>query len=252
MILSEIGEASQDLSVDVAQPAPNGSRSKPRFSGRARGTATSVSPFGPDVQKYWDRRYEYFSKFDEGIQIDREGLFSVMPEDAALALAERLNVSTIVDGFAGVGGSAIGFVRAGMSVTSIDIDADRLMMAANNGTVYGLRDRIAFVHGDFVEAALGIDAEAVHLDPPWGGPSYITKDSFDLADFRPDGNVLLVVSLARFDVVALRIPRNFSPNRLAELSQVCTVHDDYARGRLISRTMIFDRRVKGAVRHLGI
>jgi trimethylguanosine synthase len=210
-----------------------------------RDAATAASPFGADVQKYWDRRYEYFSRFDEGIQIDREGLFSVTPEDTALALAERLNVSTIVDGFAGVGGSAIGFARAGMSVTSIDTDAERLAMAANNATVYGVRDRIVFVRGDFIETAMGIEAEAVHLDPPWGGPSYITKDVFDLADFQPDGNVLLVVSLARFDVVALRIPRNFSPDRLAELSQVCTVHDDYSHGRLISRTMIFDRRGKG-------
>jgi hypothetical protein len=34
-------------------------------------------PFGEHLQKYWNKRYLYFSRFDDGIEIDAEGLYSV-------------------------------------------------------------------------------------------------------------------------------------------------------------------------------
>ncbi len=65
-------------------------------------------PFGSDLQKYWDRRYEYFSRFDDGIQIDAEGLYSVVPEQVAATQASYVHGASVLDAFAGVGGTPLG------------------------------------------------------------------------------------------------------------------------------------------------
>jgi 23S rRNA G2445 N2-methylase RlmL len=47
-------------------------------------------------------------------------------------------------------------------------------MAEQNASVYGVRDKIRFVHGDAFELSKSVVADAVFVSPPWGGP-------------RPDG-----------------------------------------------------------------
>ena len=61
----------------------------------------------PELKKYWFQRYRLFSKFDQGIWMDREGWFSATPEKIAAHIAERCRCELIVDGFCGVGGNAI-------------------------------------------------------------------------------------------------------------------------------------------------
>jgi len=43
-----------------------------------------------DIQKFFRSRYFLFSKFDRGIQIDKEGWYSVTPEPFAKYLASRV------------------------------------------------------------------------------------------------------------------------------------------------------------------
>lgn len=61
----------------------------------------------PELQKYWNQRFRLFSKFDEGIKLDRESWFSVTPEAIAKHIAERCQCDLIVDAFCGVGGNTI-------------------------------------------------------------------------------------------------------------------------------------------------
>ncbi|KAF0128079.1 MAG: hypothetical protein FD148_1881 [Methylocystaceae bacterium] len=69
---------------------------------------TSINnPFGEGAQKYWDRRYDLFSKWDEGIKTDEVGLFSVKPERFALEVGKLLTGHAVLDAFCGIGGSAI-------------------------------------------------------------------------------------------------------------------------------------------------
>lgn len=62
-----------------------------------------------DVVKYWLRRYSLFSRFDDGIKLDEEGLFSVTPEEIAKHQAAHCGSGTVIDAFTGVGGNAIQF-----------------------------------------------------------------------------------------------------------------------------------------------
>lgn len=76
--------------------------------GREDGQAAIISPL---LQKYWFQRYNLFSRYDEGIELDEEGWYSVTPEDIAIKQAEKCRGRTVIDCFAGVGGNAIQFAR---------------------------------------------------------------------------------------------------------------------------------------------
>jgi trimethylguanosine synthase len=177
--------------------------------------------------------------FDRGVQTDAEGLYSVTPEAVGLATARLVDGARVLDGFAGIGGSAIAFARTGKSVIAVDNNRDRLKMAEHNATIYGVNEAITFVHGDFFDVAGALEADTVNLDPPWGGPDYKRLDRFRLADFQPDGRELLRFVLPRFKQVLLRVPLNFDVSELTEFGHDYEVYDDLSRGRAISRTVVF-------------
>ena len=84
-------------------------------------------------EKYWAQRYRFFSRFDEGVLLDKSkqtpqriqtqsshmflisfntaGWFSVTPEAIARHTAERCRCAVVVDAFCGIGGNAIQYVH---------------------------------------------------------------------------------------------------------------------------------------------
>ncbi|KAM3605361.1 uncharacterized protein V6R79_024457 [Siganus canaliculatus] len=147
----------------------------------------------PELAKYWAQRYRLFSRFDEGIRLDREGWFSVTPERIAEHIAIKVQQSfpdseLVIDAFCGVGGNAIQFAVTGKRVLAIDIDPVRLDLARHNAAVYGVADRIDFVQGNFLHLAPRLRADVVFLAPPWGGPDYLTAEVFNIKTMmEPDG-----------------------------------------------------------------
>ncbi len=150
------------------------------------------NPHDPTVvhDKYWAQKRRLFKKFDEGIQLDGEGWYSVTPEVVADHVASRFadafdqlmscqdgNTTVrgspctnrrrggrkqkpkmpmvILDAFCGCGGNAIAFGKLPSSVVSlivcIDVDRTKLRMAANNASVYRIHpSRIVFVEANSV------------------------------------------------------------------------------------------------------
>jgi trimethylguanosine synthase len=198
-----------------------------------------VEPLSEDLNKHWLRRYEYFTRFDEGIQIDAEGLYSVVPEQTALEQAKLVKGGSVLDAFTGVGGNAIGFARYGKHVIAADHNERRLSMAVNNARVYGVDDSIEFHLCDALISLQEFQADAVYLDPPWGGLNYKDRGVFRLSDFQPSGHTLLRVAFRRFREILLRVPRTFSLEECDQLDREFSVHDDLSNGRLISRTVYF-------------
>ncbi len=61
----------------------------------------------PDM-KFWNQRYYYFSRFDEGIMMDYESWYSVTPEELAIYTAKICGPNAVVvDAFCGPGGNVI-------------------------------------------------------------------------------------------------------------------------------------------------
>ncbi|NWX84640.1 TGS1 synthase, partial [Nothoprocta pentlandii] len=178
----------------------------------------------PELAKYWAQRYRLFSRFDEGIKLDREGWFSVTPEKIAEHIAVRVSQSfdcdVIVDAFCGVGGNAIQFALTSKKVIAIDIDPEKLSLARNNAQVYGVAERIEFRCGDFMVLAAELQADVVFLSPPWGGPDYATAEIFDIQTMIcPDGYPLVsLLSKKITNNIVYFLPRNADIDQVASLA----------------------------------
>lgn len=196
-----------------------------------------------NLHKYWLQRYSYFSKLDEGILIDREGWYSVTPEVIASHIASWVpRKATVLDGFCGVAGNSIAFARRGCRVTAVELDRSRLRLAINNSRVY--HTCIKFVHGDYCQQVLNSTYDVVFLSPPWGGPSYQSKDVFRLADIQltsdgqtVDGFEIFRLARAASPNVIYFLPRNTSILDIASLAPKFYLEQHWLDGKFKAITV---------------
>nr|XP_032836825.1 trimethylguanosine synthase isoform X1 [Petromyzon marinus]XP_032836833.1 trimethylguanosine synthase isoform X1 [Petromyzon marinus] len=173
----------------------------------------------PELRKYWAQRYRLFSRFDEGIRLDREGWFSVTPERIAEHIAQRCQCDLIVDAFCGVGGNAIQFAFTCERVIAVDIDPEKVALARHNARVYGVDDRIEFIVGDFLALAPHLRADVVFLSPPWGGPTYLDAHAYDLDSMMtPGGFEIFRLAQQITPNIAFFLPRNADVDQLTSLA----------------------------------
>lgn len=183
-------------------------------------------PRAAKLLKYYNQRYNLFSRFDDGIQMDDESWYSVTPENIAKHIAERVISSLgsghhlIVDGFCGVGGNLIQFANYSplVRVIGCDIDANRIKMAKHNAKLYGVQDQCDFILGNFLDimkCLKGQRVDAVFLSPPWGGCEYLEKDKYSLTNMRPNG-FTLIHSIRKniTNNIAFLMPRNIDQKEL--------------------------------------
>jgi trimethylguanosine synthase len=124
---------------------------------------TNPYPKTQVADKYWAQRRRLFSRFDDGIQLDKEGWFSVTPEAIANHIAKRVVEETspqtssegiiVLDSFCGCGGNAIAFARRPevSLVVCVDTDLSKLEMAAKNASVYNIdSEKLLFVHDNAI------------------------------------------------------------------------------------------------------
>lgn len=188
------------------------------------------------LHKYYQQRYDYFSRFDEGIQIDDEGWYSVTPESIAKHTANELHAiantnddekeeMVVVDAFCGVGGNSIQFAQVFDRVIAIDLSPTRLEMAKHNAEIYGVADKIEFILGDAFEVLKSLqkntEISAIFLSPPWGGPEYVSKPVFcpksDLFDGR--GSELFQLATSLTPNCVLFLPRQSNIYAVAQMIQ---------------------------------
>ncbi|KAI8067808.1 RNA cap guanine-N2 methyltransferase-domain-containing protein [Gongronella butleri] len=196
-----------------------------------------------DMVKYFHQRYAYFTKYDQGILMDKEGWFSVTPEAMAKHVAERCSTDVIIDAFCGCGGNAIQFARTCHRVIAIDIDPIKLHCARHNAKIYGVDDRIEFIQGSFYDLAPMLKADVVFLSPPWGGPTYLHEEEYNLKTMMP-GNGMEIVRLAQAITpnVVFFAPKNTNPNQLALLAgpgNTCEIECNSIRQALKGLTVYY-------------
>ncbi|MCB9680231.1 MAG: class I SAM-dependent methyltransferase [Alphaproteobacteria bacterium] len=192
--LRGLGFAGQPLVVDVHPRLP-------RAAVRAARTADAV------------RRRTTTPGFTRpGTRLDDEGRWSLTPEVQALALgrqAARLGERVhVLDVTAGCGGNAIGFARAGCTVTAIERDPGRAALCRHNVSVYGVADRVAVHVGDAIHAAAHHDATVLFVDPPWGTDWSRQGCTLDDVPLLAD---VLAASAGRFAHVWAKVPPSFDP-----------------------------------------
>ncbi|XP_044074320.1 trimethylguanosine synthase [Siniperca chuatsi] len=219
-LLSDAPEGNSELSMKDGKKPKKKKKSK-----RARKQQVPAEMAAePELAKYWAQRYRLFSRFDEGIRLDREGWFSVTPERIAEHIALRVEHSfsdsqLVIDAFCGVGGNAIQFALTGKRVLAIDIDPVRLDLARHNAMVYRVADRIEFLQGDFLQLAPHLRGDVVFLSPPWGGPDYLTAEVFDIKTMmEPDGFEIFRLATLISENIVYFLPRNADMDQIASLA----------------------------------
>ena len=91
------------------------------------------------IEKYFARRTFFFSKFEQGIQLDQESWYSVIPEPVSYHLEKRLkqaNIKKVFEPFCGVGGIAIHIADKFEEYIINDIDRKKIKMLRHNLKVY--------------------------------------------------------------------------------------------------------------------
>ncbi|GER42701.1 S-adenosyl-L-methionine-dependentmethyltransferases superfamily protein [Striga asiatica] len=201
----------------------------------------------PLVKKYWFQRYNLFSRYDEGVKLDEEGWFSVTPEEIAAGQARRCaGAGVVIDAFAGVGGNAIQFAKVCRRVVAVEIDPNKVALAIHNAKIYGVRDNIDFIVGDFFQLAPSLEGDVVFLSPPWGGPSYKANETFTLDLLKPkDGYSLFQVAQAITPNIIMFLPRTTDVLQARELSWLSSpplnieIEENFVRGRSKGITVYF-------------
>lgn len=195
------------------------------------------------VKKYYSQRHRLFHRYDEGIILDEESWYSVTPEKIAAHIATRFRgKSVVMELFGGAGGNSIQFALAGAYVIAVEISEEKIAMAANNASVYGVKDYIEFIQAD-VYTFLPILAtqqqkhiiEGIFLSPPWGGPGYKDRQSFDVVVFAELVKLIKKVS----GNIAILLPRNSDTESIRKYFGRCEVERNYLSGKVKTLTVYF-------------
>lgn len=153
------------------------------------------------VKKFWRKRYDLFSRFDDGVYMLLELWYSVTPEHVAKFTAklayELVGGGTVMDVCCGGGGNTIQFARYFDRVIAVDINPVNITCSLHNCKVYQVDDKVEFITGDWHELyRQQPQVDFVFCSPPWGGTNYNRNpDGFDLDTMEPFAISWLIESL---------------------------------------------------------
>jgi trimethylguanosine synthase len=133
--------------------------------------------------------------------------------------------TTIIDIFAGAGGNAIAFALSERweRVIAVERNASVLACAKNNAAIYGVLDKITWIHDDCFKYisqnqnhSFDTSSTVIFASPPWGGPGYSVDGIFDLSTMQPY-SVEAIHGLCKGMNCALYLPRTSDLRQLARL-----------------------------------
>jgi trimethylguanosine synthase len=199
-----------------------------------RGVKCPEIPLAPEgvAQKSWFKRFNLFSKFDDGINMDSDAWFDTTPEVVSRHVANYLirqcKSTTVVDACCGVGSVCIQVaciaskMNKTVEIVAFDISESRLELSKHNANVYSVNNMIKFIHNDFCNSQIDCpwNTTAVFLSPPWGGPSCNDLSSFSIFDHEP-----LIADMARHAIrsvgreVVLFLPKHTRIEEIVTLSR---------------------------------
>lgn len=238
-ILTESGPrvgASVKNSINKYHPSDKKRRKKPQ-----------VVKKNPSIRKFWERRYSLFSKYDEGIKLDKESWYSVTPEKLAIHHAQRAKCVIMVDTCCGVGGNAIQFAFLCDHVIAIDICDEKLSMAKFNAQLYGVEGKIEFIQGDCLATLASLKhADVVFIDPPWGGIEVTSADIFTLENTKPNARTVFEAAKKLTDDIIMFMPRNTNAVELISLAGPggnVEIEKNYLNNRFLTLTAYYGNLV---------
>lgn len=155
--------------------------------------------------------------------MDDEAMYSTTDQVTARKMCDELSkfipqTASIIDATACIGGLTYSLTNVFRRVIAIEIDKTRFDYLVSNMALLGVSSAVNCVHGDAMQVCVGLDASAIVIDPPWGGPEYKNMPNISLKL----GNIGLAdVCSSLFKnnpmvlIIAIKVPTNFDDTSLA-------------------------------------
>lgn len=193
-----------------------------------------------ELKKYYDRRYNLWSRYDQGIKLNYQGWFSVTPEDIAKSIASSISVNDIDKDYIlvahlGTGSIAIQTTLMGYKVIGLDINKEMIDLSIHNSMIYDIpiipnckefndRNKIVFVNDDIWKYHPDPKIKTMICDPEWGGLNY--KQTFDIEQLEIIDFVKYCI-LFNIEYLIISVP-SFIPVDKIPLNQYCNImHKKY-------------------------
>lgn len=212
------------------------------------------------MRKYWAQRKNLFSEYDNGVLLTKELWFSVTPEKISVFITNFIakkfvkNIN-ILDSFSGGGGNIVQFLLNAKfkNVVAVDINKIHLNCTRVNSLVYNndvddVENRLKLLPIDWMYLKDGYQGSDLDIDgdtyatqqdsltnleilskmkfdcvfgsPPWGGPTYLKDEVFDLNNILPFGlEELLTYMLHYSENLCLFLPRNSDLKQIVDITQ---------------------------------
>lgn len=155
------------------------------------------------------------------LKYDKEGLWSISHPDSADTLTKNiidfnLNIKTICDMTASIGGNTLSFAKCFENVISIECNKIRFQYLQNNINNYNYKNIILF-NDDSTNLIkkLQYQIDAVFIDPPWGGPNYKKEDNLEikLGSYKLDEIINILKNFSyknnKIKLVIFKLPFNY-------------------------------------------
>lgn len=211
------------------------------------------------MKKYWTQRKILFSEYDNGVLLTKELWFSVTPEKISKFITKFISKRftkkiTILDSFCGGGGNIAQFLLNDKfaNVVAVDINKIHLNCTRVNSLVYNndvddVDNRLKLLPIDWMylrnadhegqdidpdvyatredslqnlEILSHMKIDCVFGSPPWGGPTYLKDEVFDMNNLSPFGLEDLLTYMLRYsENQCLFLPRNSDLQQIVQITQ---------------------------------
>ena len=179
------------------------------------------------------------------VLMDDEAMYSTTDQVTARKLCDELSkfipqTSTVVDATACIGGLTYSLTNVFRYVIAVEIDHTRHEYLKTNMDLLGVNSMVNCIHGDAMQVCVGLDATAIVIDPPWGGPEYknIPNLSLKLGNLDlVDACVILYQNNPSVNIIAIKVPTNFD-----DTSLTCSMFAIVRKSRLRKMDIIIVQR----------
>jgi hypothetical protein len=174
-----------------------------------------------------DKFFPYLEGVDYSkLLLNKEGKYSITRRieseeilDCMYSMVGNLEIKTVTDATACMGGDTINFSLHFEKVIGLEINPENFTLLENNVNIFGCKN-VELYCGDST-AIIDWVSDIVYADPPWGGPGYRNAQAVELFMGPKKLDAWLEDLMSgpyRPSYIFLKLPFNYNPAKLVFLS----------------------------------
>lgn len=198
----------------------------------------------------------------KNLKYDNEGLYSISHPESADTISKKIklfeksgiNLQTIIDATAGLGGNTLSFAKYFDKVISIEIDEKRFNHLQDNVKCYKYENIILY-NQDFFNVLSNLDhtVDAIFIDPPWGGPNYKYDDNLEIKLSEYDlSKVCKIINEYMYNnskvkMIIFKLPYNYDINNILKDNKFIKYHVNFKDGNINYLIILINQTIEKEV-----